>query len=288
MVIAFLKNVKNTKFNSQAKEKITNSIKEINDYFGEIPYDSIVQKIFKNPEIIDPITEVYRIKEEFKRRQELKGLNKPVKKIKSEKYLPSIGVKKYLILCEGASAVGGLSPILGRKECGYFELRGVPLNAYSADQKKFLANPELSDLFKVIQNENYDYIIFGNDADLDGIHIAGLLTGFFERYMPELKGRIGRLLTPVKFLKKNNKPVKWVYTINEELIPKKGEEFSYVKGLGTWDIDDLKYIIEKDGLKKMIDMFDFDSKEIIEEWLGDNSEPRKKYILENDFNIAKL
>jgi DNA gyrase/topoisomerase IV subunit B len=82
--------------------------------------------------------------------------------------------------------------------------------------------------------------------------------------------------------------VKWVYTINEELTPKKGEEFSYVKGLGTWDIDDLKYIIEKDGLKKMIDMFDFDSEEIIEEWLGDNSEPRKKYILKNDFNIAKL
>ena len=102
MVIAFLKNVKNTKFNSQAKEKITNSIAEINRYYGKIPYDTIINKIFKTPGIIDPITEVYRIKEEFKKRQELKALGKTVKKFKSEKYTPSIGVKKYLVLTEGA------------------------------------------------------------------------------------------------------------------------------------------------------------------------------------------
>jgi DNA topoisomerase-2 len=102
IIVAFLKNVKNTKFNSQSKEKITNSTSEINSYFGEIPFDQIVNKIFKNKEIIDPITEVYRIKEEFKRRQELKGLSKNVKRIKSDKYLPSIGTKKYLMLCEGA------------------------------------------------------------------------------------------------------------------------------------------------------------------------------------------
>ena len=101
MVVAFLKNVKNTKFNSQSKEKITNSIKEINDYFGPIPFDQLSARILKTPAIIDPITEIYRIKEEFKKRQELKGLQKPVKKIKSDKYLPSIGVKKYLLLVEG-------------------------------------------------------------------------------------------------------------------------------------------------------------------------------------------
>jgi len=101
MVIAFLKNVKNTKFNSQSKEKITNSTAELNKYFGDIPFDKIALKLFKNPAIIDPITEVYRIKEEFKRRQELKGLNKSTKKIRSDKYLPSIGTKKYLLLVEG-------------------------------------------------------------------------------------------------------------------------------------------------------------------------------------------
>lgn len=158
LIVAFLKNVKNLKFNSQAKEKITNSVSEINQYFadnspdGGIPYEKLVGKILKNSAIIDPITEVYKIKEEFKKRQELKGLEK-VKKIKSDKYLPPIGKKKYLLLCEGASAIGGLVPVLGRKECGYFELRGKPLNAYSAAQSKFTANKELSELYKIIKNE---------------------------------------------------------------------------------------------------------------------------------------
>lgn len=288
LLIVFMKNVKNTKFNSQAKEKITNSFKEINDFFGNIPYDDITLKMFRNKAIIDPITEIYRIREEFKRRQELKGLKGTSKKIKSEKYLPSIGVKKYLILCEGESAVGGLSPILGRNECGYYELTGVPLNAFSADQSKFTKNKSLSELYKIIENENYQYVIFGNDADLDGIHIAGLLVGFFERYLPHLKGRIGRLLTPVKFTKKNNKPKKWVYTFSEELSASSGEEFSYMKGLGSWNIPDLKHIVDVDGLKKMIDIFEFDDDKIISDWLGDDSAPRKEYIENNDFSIAKL
>ena len=99
-VIAFLKNLKNTKFNSQTKEKITNSISEINQYFGDIDYDILTKKILKNASIIDPITEVYKIKEELKRRQEMKSLVKP-KKIKNEKYLPPIKEQKYLMIVEG-------------------------------------------------------------------------------------------------------------------------------------------------------------------------------------------
>lgn len=99
-IIAFLKNLKNTKFNSQTKEKITNSVSEINQYLGDIDYDTITKRILKNSSIIDPITEVYKIKEELKRRQEMKSLTK-VKKIKNEKYLPPIKNHKYLMIVEG-------------------------------------------------------------------------------------------------------------------------------------------------------------------------------------------
>ena len=83
-VIAFLKEFPNPKFNSQSKEKITNSNAEMSDYFGEIDYDAISKRVLKNSTIIDPITEVYKIKEELKRRQEMKSLNTP-KKIKNDK-----------------------------------------------------------------------------------------------------------------------------------------------------------------------------------------------------------
>ena len=99
-IIAFLKEFPNPKFNSQSKEKITNSNTEMNNYFGEIDYENFVKKILRNKDIIDPITEVYKIKEELKRRQEMKSLNTP-KKIKNDKYLPAIGESKYLLIVEG-------------------------------------------------------------------------------------------------------------------------------------------------------------------------------------------
>lgn len=289
MVIAFLKNVKNTKFNSQSKEKITNGTAEINDYFGEIPWDTIANKILRNKAIIDPITEIYRIKEEFKKRQELKGLQKSVKRIKSDKYLPSIGVKKYLLLVEGESALGGLSPVLGRKECGYYTLKGKPLNAYSAPQSKFTNNKELSELYKIIQNEGYQYIIYATDQDLDGFHIRGLLTGFFVRYMPELKGQIGMLQTPVIGVKKNNKLTRWMYNLSDEVNLRPGETSKYYKGLGSHKESDLKHIVKTDGLEKMINILEFDDDEIIDDWLSDKkADTRKEYIVANDFSINKL
>lgn len=287
MVIAFLKNVKNTKFNSQTKEKITNSASEISSYFGDIDFVKITNKIIKTSAIIDPITEVYKIKEELKKRQELKSLDKVVKKIKSDKYYSAIEKKKYLFLVEGESALGGLMPVLGRKECGFYCLKGKPLNAYSAEQKKFTENKELTELYKIIQNESYDYIVKATDQDLDGFHIRGLLTGFFVKYLPELKGKIGMLQTPVIGIVKNDKLVNWHYSLNDEINLKSGEKSDYKKGLGSWDIEDLKHVIKTDGIEKMIDIIEFDDETIIEEWLGNDSEPRKKYILENNFTIAK-
>jgi DNA topoisomerase-2 len=288
MVIAFLKNVKNTKFNSQTKEKITNSTSEISSYYGDIDFIKITNKIIKNEKIIDPITEVYKIKEELKKRQELKGLQKSVKKIKSDKYYPSIENKKYLFLVEGESALGGLMPSLGRKDCGFYCLKGKPLNAYSADQKKFTDNKELSELYKIIQNEDYSYVIYATDQDLDGFHIRGLLTGFFVKYLPELKDKIGMLQTPVIGIVKGDKLVNWYYSLNDEINLKSGEKSNYYKGLGSWDIDDLNLVIKEDGIDKMINIIEFDDEQIIDDWLGNDSEPRKVAIMCNDFSIAKL
>lgn len=289
MVVAFLKNVKNPKFNSQAKEKITNGVAEINTYFGEIPFDTLVNKILKNSAIIDPIVEVYRIKEELKRRQELKGLDKAPKKIKSDKYLPPIGTKKYLLLVEGDSAFGGLSPVLGRKECGYYTLRGKPLNAYSAAQTKFTANKELSDLYMVLKNEEYDHIIFASDQDLDGFHIRGLLIGFFERYLPDLKGKIGMLQTPVITVKRGGKLVRWHYSLSDDVKLTTGEVSKYMKGLGSWKEVDLKHIVQTDGLGKMIEIIDFDDDKIVDDWLSESTvDKRKEYILNNSFDIASI
>lgn len=50
------------------------------------------------------------------------------------------------------SALGGLMPVLGRKDIGYYTLKGKPLNAYSQPHKKFLENAELTGLYQVLNN----------------------------------------------------------------------------------------------------------------------------------------
>lgn len=188
LLIVFMgKNFKNLKFDSQTKEKITNSAAETTEYLGSVDWDLLARKILRNKAIIDPITEVYRIKEEFKRRQELQNLNKVTKKIKSDKYLPSIGDKKYLLLVEGDSALGGLMPVLGRKECGYFTLRGKPLNAYSAASSKFTDNKELSDLYKILKHETQ--IVDKEDGDWFELEVDGIKYIVNENDSIEINGK---------------------------------------------------------------------------------------------------
>lgn len=289
-LIVFLgKNFRNFRTDSQTKEKLTNSTQEVTEYLGQIDWENFAKKVLKNKAIIDPITEVYKLKEELKKRQELKDLTKTVKEVFSEKYYPSIGTKKYLMIVEGDSAFGGLSPALGRKECGYFTLKGKPLNAYSSSQSKFTQNIELSDLYKVVKNEGYEYLIYATDQDLDGFHIRGLLSGFIHRYLPECKDKIGILQTPVIAIKKNNKLTKWFYSLNDEIKVSNGETSKYYKGLGSWKTKDLQFVIEKDGLENMIDFMEFDNEELLDDWLSDSkSDKRKEYISQNEFSIAKV
>ena len=69
------------------------------------------------------------------------------------------------------SALGGLLPSLGRKEKAYYMLKGKPLNAYSATQKKFIENKELSGLYQIIKNG----VTFEDkpDGDFYSINIDG-------------------------------------------------------------------------------------------------------------------
>jgi len=289
-LIVIFKEFRNARYTSQTKEEITNSYGEIRSYLGDYKdsLDKLIKKILRNDDVMLPITELFLLKEQAKQNAELKKLKKN-KKIKSEKYYPATAKKKYLMVVEGESAFGGLSPVLGRTEIGYYCLKGKPLNAYSANTSKFTGNKELSELYNIIQNEGYEKIITATDADLDGIHIRGLVLGFVERYLPDMKNNIGTIKTPVKAAKKGKKLIRWTYDLNGDLKLKSGEELKYFKGLGTWTKEDLKQVIEKDSLDNMIEIFEYDDLEILDDWLSDKkADKRKEYIMSNDFDIAKV
>ena len=275
------------KYDSQTKEKLTNSQKEVGAYF-ELNTSSLVEKVFKNKEIIDSVTDYFKVKEEFKKRQELKALEKTPKKIKSDKYTAPIGTNDYLFLCEGFSAVSALQACLGRQGKGFFELKGKVMNV--CDNKKAITdNKELKELYQILRGIAYSHVVCGVDNDLDGCHIFSLLMNFFHYYTPEVFSRLYRINTPIAIASKNGKIVDWCYNI-QEINDLKGD-IKYMKGLGSWTKEALSQVIKKDGFENMLLQVEYanDSSEALKDWFETSrSDIRKEKIRNNDFSLIKI
>lgn len=281
---------KNLRFNSQTKEKITNSTKEVRDYLGSL--DALVNKVTKSKEIKDFIKATKDSREMRANKSKLTQAKKA--KIKSDKFLDAQGQRKILMLVEGDSALGGLLPALGRKEIAYYALKGKPLNSWSISTQKVTANKELSELMSIIHNSDFEKIVCATDQDLDGIHIRGLLSAFVFKWAPEYLDKLYFLNTPVRGVTdKSGELKRWSYNLHDDLKIQKSEISQYYKGLGTFDREDLQKVIKTDGFENILSKISIDPKneedvKIMEHWLGDDSAPRKGYILENDFSIVKI
>lgn len=278
---------KNLRFNSQTKEKITNSTKETREYLGDL--NSLVQKVKKSKQIKDFIKATTQARELRVEKKAIKDAKKT--KIKSDKFLDAQGEREILMLVEGDSAMGGLVPALGRKGIAYYALKGKPLNAYKSSAQKVAANKELSELLAIIHQNDFKKIVISSDQDLDGFHIRGLLLGFITQFLPELRDRVYFLQTPVKGAMKDGKLVRWTFDIEGSVDLKSGETLMYFKGLGTLDPQDIEAVIKTDGLEsilKPVSLEDPRFAEMLDAWLGDDSQKRKDMILANDFSIASI
>nr|DAM32448.1 MAG TPA: DNA TOPOISOMERASE IV, B SUBUNIT [Caudoviricetes sp.] len=278
---------KNLRFNSQTKEKITNSTKETREYLGDL--NPLVQKVKKSKQIKDFIKATTQARELRVEKKAIKDAKKT--KIKSDKFLDAQGDREILMLVEGDSAMGGLVPALGRKGIAYYALKGKPLNAYKSSAQKVAANKELSELLAIIHQNDFKSLVCGTDQDLDGFHIRGLLLGFINQFLPELRDRVYFLQTPVKGAMKDGKLVRWTFDIEGSVDIKAGESLMYFKGLGTLDPQDIEAVIKADGLEsilKPVSLEDPKFPEMLDAWLGDDSQKRKDMILANDFSIASI
>ncbi len=306
-LVVFMRDFPNPKFDSQTKETLTNAVGEISSYLNNsIDFEKFAKILLKTDVIINPIIDMFKLKEELKAKQELKKVKKI--KVKSDKYMSPIGEQKYLALCEGASAMSGISSCLGRNGIGYYGMRGLPLNSYSATMQKIVANAELKDIINILELDisktftnktiAFDKILIATDADIDGVHITSMLIGWFKRFSPNLfnEGKICKLLTPLVMLKDNkDNIVKFFFTM---LDFKKWElnnqnhkyKVHYNKGLGSFEKDELIGLFTKFGLDNFILEYhlDNDGEVYIEDWLGNDPEKRKKYLREYTLDINSI
>ena len=301
-IVCFFKGFPNCEFDSQTKETLTNSVGDITSYFQreQIDLDKFTAKILKQKEIIDNITEMFRLKEELAEKKELAKLSKVKKEIDSEKYYPPIGktAKKYLMITEGFSAFSGMSPILGRKEIGYYMLKGKILNVLGEKPATFMANQEINDLVNILgidianpdTSMTYDKVVILTDADADGNAIAGLVLTLFNRIAPNIikQGRVCRLETPLLIGSKGEKIEEYYFTLPDKSKMKKNLEYFYLKGLGSWTKNRFNQILEYEGgLEKLMVSYTLDDKtdESINKWFGKESDGRKDALRGKEFHI---
>ena len=303
--VIFLRDFPNTKFDSQTKETLTNSAAEVSKYLnGEIDFEKFAKQILKNDAIVNPIIETFKIKEELKSRQELKQSKKA--KVRSDKYMAPIGEKKYLALCEGASAMSGISGCIGRKGIGYYACRGLAVNVVSSSIQKIAANQEFKDVMNILELDitkdaekktiSFNKVMLTTDADVDGSHICAMLLGWFARFAPNLfeENKICRLVTPLIIIQDNKgKIIKYFLTLKEfKEYEKTGKQIkgklTYLKGLGSWERSDLQYLIDTYGFDNFVFYYKMDpeGKIYLKHWLSDEEvDKRKEYIKSFEFDI---
>lgn len=279
------------KFDSQTKERVTNSNAECRDAIGEFDPAKIAKKLMTNQELIDEITAYTRLQEELAANKDLSKLEK-TKKIKSDKYFAAIGKTQRIFIVEGDSASGGLIKCLGRKGNAFYALKGVPLNVLDVTHQKFMANKELSELYTIITTYPDAEICIATDADADGSRIRGLTALFMFKYFTDHlnNGKLKILKTPIAIGKKNNVVKEWAYTFTDVNKIDKKLDVQYQKGLGSWSEKDLQTIILTDTLNSMLPTVSIVDFELFSKWFGgDNIDYRKEQILLSaPFDIMRI
>lgn len=305
-IVALFKGFQNCQFDSQTKCTLTNSQADITNFLkaNDIDLDKFSARILREKALLDNITEIYRLKEELAEKKAINNLNKKSRKeFESEKYFPPIGrsSRKYLMLTEGYSAFTGISPVLGRKDIGYYSLRGKVLNIMGMSPKKFMENKEINDLVNILgidltdpdTDMNYERVVILTDADNDGNAICGLLLVLFSRIAPRMlkEGRICRLETPLLIGLKGDKVVECHFTFPDHKDMKPNLKYFYLKGLGSWTKSRLDQVLDMyGGLDSLITSYTEDDlcNASIERWFSSDTGKRKDVLRGREFHIDKV
>lgn len=291
----YLSNFENLKFDSQTKEKITNSRNEVASYFASYDFPGIAKKILSTDNIINPIIESILYKKELAERLELARKQKKSKKLDIVNHIQATHEdpeQRILFISEGLSACGPLISVRKSNKIGGYPLRGKILNVSGMKYIDIMGNEVVSELTSVIGLElgkppkdlNYGKIGIMTDADVDGMCIRMLLFNLFYLWGKTLfeQNRIFVVKTPLCSFKKGD-DLKLFYSYEDYHQAEKtlrGYDITYFKGLGTMPLEVYDECINNPKLVP-ITMDSMIDEEYIKMAFGESSELRQKWLLGN-------
>ncbi len=297
----------NPQFEGQTKTKLGNS--EVRKISDEIFSDGFERFLLENPDqakiIIDKSMTAARARVAAKRARELTRKKTEADFTNDWGKLAKCSSKNpadcELFIVEGDSAAGAAKGGRDATTQAILPIRGKILNVEKARLDKILANSEIRSLITAlgtgigddfnVENCKYHKIIIMSDADVDGSHIRTLLLTLFYRFFKPVvqKGYIYAAQPPL-FKVVHGKNIKYCATEEEknEYLNTLPENARYavnrMKGLGEMDKEELSETtmnIEKRLLKKVTVEDAMLADAIFETLMGEEVEPRRRYIEEN-------
>lgn len=213
-----------------------------------------------------------------------------------------------IFMVEGDSAGGSAKDGRDRHFQAILPLRGKILNVEKTRKDKALENNEIRSMITAFgcgfgddfdeSKLRYHRIVCMTDADVDGAHIRILLLTFFYRYMRPLveKGYVYAAMPPL-YKVTRGKTEKYVYNDEQlqQLLDEMGRDakpdIQRYKGLGEMNAEQLWETTMNPETRTMMQITPEDAMvadEIFSMLMGDQVEPRKKFIEENATLVTDL
>ena len=286
---SWIRNFPSPKFDSQAKERITNSTGEISSVLGGLDYEKIAKQILNTPEIIDPMIAAILYKKELAEQAALAKKQKSAAKIRVVNHIQATDPdpeNRILYIVEGLSSIGCHISVRNKLTDGAYPLKGKVMNVRGMKPIDIVKNKEIFELMTILglefgkpaKNLNYGKIAIFSDMDADGDHIFCLLMNLFSHWETLFtEGRIVRCIAPL-YVCTNGKSIKRFY--DEESFAQFDSSKWTVdrfKGLGSMPKEIYRECLQDPQfLRISADAKDFEKLEMA---FGESADERKKWLL---------
>ncbi len=307
--------VPDPQFEGQTKTKLGNS--DVKGIVESIVNERVTDYFEMNPEVVEKILEktvvaakaraaARKARELTRRKSFLESSSLPGKLADCAEKDPAL-CEIYIV--EGDSAGGSAKQGRDRKFQAILPLWGKMLNVEKTRMDKVLTNDKLAPVISALgasagkefnaSKLRYHKVIIMADADVDGSHIRTLLLTFFFRYMTELveKGYVYIAMPPL-YKVSIGKDIHYAYDdaerdriIKELKVDESKINQQRYKGLGEMNPEQLwETTMDPDRRNimqvKLEDAIEAD--DIFTTLMGENVEPRRKFIEDNALLVSNL